>query len=306
MGQSHYSRRSPVDQPNRNDTELIYGVPLACPKCHRPLDRAGDTLRCQTCNSEYPIVEGRPHFLRPPHKWSPPAPEPGGRFRHFLAHPPHPARLAGEISTSGVSNDHRLLRDFLATIPDTERVLDLGSGQRRLRAGVLNLDVVPAPNVDIIADGHHLPFPDAVFRAIVLQSVIEHVLEPARMLAECARVLQPGGEIWVEAPFLYPVHDPSDYYRWTLAGLRYLVSSQFSVERSGTLMGPATALSLTWRAYANYRLRRFHWGVRNSVAWMTGWLKRLDGDEVMTAPPEIYAHTFVLGVKAQTQQESAN
>jgi SAM-dependent methyltransferase len=243
------------------------------------------------------MVDGHPHFIEPVGEWSPPALESGGWFRRFLANPPHPARFAGEISDSATKNDHRVLREFLATIPDSDRVLDLGSGDRRLRPGVLNLDVIAAPQVDVVADGHHLPFPDGVFRAIVLQSVIEHVPEPPQMLAECARVLQAGGEVWLEAPFLYPIHDASDYYRWTLSGLRYLVSKHFEVSRSGALMGPSSAFGLAWRAYSNWKLRRAHWAVRNSVAWMTGWLKLLDRDEVMSTPPEIYAHSYVLGVK---------
>jgi SAM-dependent methyltransferase len=277
----------------------LHGVPLACPKCHAVVNYDDGEIRCPSCDSSYPIVDGHPHFIKPLGEWAPPAPEPGGWFRRFLARPPHPARLAGENATSGVSNDHRLLRDFLATIPESEPVLDLGSGNRRLKPGVVNLDVIAAPQVDVIADGHHLPFPDGVFRAIILQSVIEHVLEPPQMLAECQRVLRPGGEVWVEAPFLYPIHDAADYYRWTLSGLRYLVSTQFEVSRSGALMGPSSALNLAWRAYANWRLRRIHWGVRNTVAWLTGWLRRLDGDQVMTEPPEIYALSYVLGVKSQ-------
>jgi len=280
----------------------VLGVPLACPKCHVNVNYDDGGVRCPRCNSLYPIVNGHPHFIEPLGEWSPPALESGSRFRRFLAKPPHPARFAGEISGSGTTNDHRMLRDFLATIPDSDRLLDLGSGDRRLRPGVLNLDVIASPQVDVVADGHHLPFPDGVFRAIVLQSVIEHVLEPPQILAECQRVLQPGGEVWVEAPFLYPIHDASDFYRWTLAGLRYLVSTHFEVSQSGALMGPASALSLTWRAYANWRLRRTHWAVRNSVAWMTGWLKQLDRDEMMSTPPEIYAHVFVLGVKSRGPQ----
>jgi hypothetical protein len=34
---------------------------------------------------------------------------------------------------------------------------------------------------------------------------------------------------------------------------------------------------------------------------MTAWLKSLDGDEELTEPPEIYALSYVVGVKPASQ-----
>jgi len=200
-----------------------------------------------------------------------------------------------------MTNDHRYLQEFLAGIPDAAKVLDLGSGERRLRAGIVNLDIAASPSVDIIADGHQLPFPDGVFDAVILQSVMEHVLEPETLLAECCRVIKPGGQIWVEVPFYYPIHDTADYYRWTLSGLRYVVSKHFEVGRSGAVMGPSSAFNLGWRVFVSWKLRRLHWGFRNTVAWMTAWLKTLDGDEVLPEPPAIYALSYVVGNKAASK-----
>lgn len=289
------SRRPPVAPLTSSATAR--GVPLACPACHGRLEEVGTALSCSICGKSYPLVDGRPSFVAEPRQWSPPVPESGGWFRRRLARPPHPARFAGELADSGTTNDHRYLREFLAGLPESARVLDLGSGERRLRPEIVNLDIVASPSVDVVADAHHLPFPDGSFDAVILQSVIEHVLEPEQVLAEAGRVLGLGGQIWVEAPFNYPIHDTADYYRWTLSGLRYVVSKHFEVSRSGALMGPASALNLSWRAFANWKLRRVHWGVRNAVAWTTGWIKLLDGDQVMSEPPETYAHSYVLGVK---------
>jgi SAM-dependent methyltransferase len=200
-----------------------------------------------------------------------------------------------------VTNDHRYLQEFLAGIPDAARVLDLGSGERRLRKGITNLDIVASPSVDIIADGHELPFPNGVFDAVILQSVMEHVLEPETLLAECSRVIKPGGQIWVEVPFYYPIHDTADYYRWTLSGLRYVVSKHFEVGRSGAVMGPSSAFNLGWRVFLNWKLSWLHWGFRNTVSWMTAWLKSLDGDEVLPEPPAIYALSYVVGTKPASQ-----
>jgi SAM-dependent methyltransferase len=45
-----------------------------------------------------------------------------------------------------------------------------------------------------------LPFADARFDAAVLQDVIEHVSDPARILGEIVRVLRPGGILYLSTP----------------------------------------------------------------------------------------------------------
>jgi SAM-dependent methyltransferase len=75
--------------------------------------------------------------------------------------------------------------------------------------------------IDRHDDIHSLGFPDGHFNAIVCWSVLEHVPEPERAIAEMRRVLKPGGGIWVQLPFLFPYHaDPHDFWRVTPSGLR--------------------------------------------------------------------------------------
>jgi len=50
------------------------------------------------------------------------------------------------------------------------------------------------------ADLAALPFADGVFDAVVLQDVIEHVADPARVLTQLARVLRPGGTLYLSTP----------------------------------------------------------------------------------------------------------
>ncbi len=55
----------------------------------------------------------------------------------------------------------------------------------------------------LAADGTRLPFSAGYFDAVLLDSVIEHVKDPAALLAECARVLKRGGIAFVVFPPFY-------------------------------------------------------------------------------------------------------
>jgi SAM-dependent methyltransferase len=64
-------------------------------------------------------------------------------------------------------------------------------GRRRLR----DLRLPPAPLV--CAGGEHLPFPDGAFDAVVSTATLEFTRDVHRVLAECARVLRPGGRAYL-------------------------------------------------------------------------------------------------------------
>jgi ubiquinone/menaquinone biosynthesis C-methylase UbiE len=108
-------------------------------------------------------------------------------------------------------------RHFLADLPVRVggRVLDVGCGTgalTRLLAGwpgigeVVGLDPAPAflakarehtrdlPHVAFQeGDGRALPFDGSAFDIVVFDSVLSHISEPDRALAEAFRVLRPGG-----------------------------------------------------------------------------------------------------------------
>ena len=53
--------------------------------------------------------------------------------------------------------------------------------------------------------GESLPFPDNFFDFILCHTVIEHVVDTGRVIAEMARTLAPGGAISLEAPnYIWP------------------------------------------------------------------------------------------------------
>lgn len=89
----------------------------------------------------------------------------------------------------------------------------------------LGLDMQPGDGVDVVGDVHKLPEDwSSRFDTVVCSEVLEHVERPWVALPELARVTKPGGHLIVTAPFCFPVHAyPSDYFRYTMEGLRVLM-----------------------------------------------------------------------------------
>jgi SAM-dependent methyltransferase len=114
-------------------------------------------------------------------------------------------------------------------------VLDAGAGAAPYRPLFAHCDYVTqdwpgsvhagARAPDIVADLHRLPVEEASFDAVVCTEVLEHVAEPAVVLAELRRVLRPGGSLLLTVPFVVELHEePDDHYRYTSHGLRGLLA----------------------------------------------------------------------------------
>ncbi|MBA3973554.1 MAG: hypothetical protein C0504_04955 [Candidatus Solibacter sp.] len=124
---------------------------------------------------------------------------------------------------------------FAAGLAGGARVLDAGAGESRhaeafARQQYVGVDLAIGDaawnyrRLDSIADLEHLPFPDASFDAALMIVTIEHLKEPAAVLAEIGRVLRPGAVILIVAPHQWEVHQaPHDYFRYTRHGLEYLL-----------------------------------------------------------------------------------
>ncbi|TAD89560.1 MAG: class I SAM-dependent methyltransferase [Alphaproteobacteria bacterium] len=140
---------------------------------------------------------------------------------------------------------------FLSLLGPAPRVLIIGGGA--LGAGVeqlyahpgirtLTFDVYASPLTDLIADGHSIPLADGSVDAVWIQAVLEHVVEPAQVVAEIHRVLVPDGVVYAETPFMQQVHEAAyDFTRFTESGHRWLFR-QFDEVAAGTVLGPGTAL----------------------------------------------------------------
>ena len=140
------------------------------------------------------------------------------------------------------------------------RILDVGCGHRQMESllgadtAYIGLDY-PTTHAkgysgcpDLFGDGQCLPFSEACFDAVIALDVLEHLPAPIQCIQEAARVLKTGGQLILQTPFLYPLHDmPHDFQRWTLPGLEILVQqSGFLITEqrvSGAPIETATALT---------------------------------------------------------------
>jgi SAM-dependent methyltransferase len=135
---------------------------------------------------------------------------------------PRPQELVRYLGEArrGLSAPRARLRELLALKPG-ERVLDLGCGAGHELAQ-LEEDGMTAVGVDASgvmlhasrarlgdqdlearlaqADGARLPFRDGVFDACRIERVLQHVADPAAVLAEAHRTLRAGGRIAVSEP----------------------------------------------------------------------------------------------------------
>ena len=135
-------------------------------------------------------------------------------------------------------------KKFLSKYDQSGVKLNLGSGPKKIGADVLNVDIHPYIGVDIVSDIHLLPLENDSVSMIVCDTVLEHVLEPEKVISEMYRVLKIGGLCYISTPFLYPYHpSPHDYTRWTSQGLDHLVNN-FTIVEKGVRCGIASTFSV--------------------------------------------------------------
>lgn len=139
-----------------------------------------------------------------------------------------------------------------------DRVLDFGCADAPYHrffvpgAEIVAADLAGNPRADLeLRDDGTVPIGDATFDAVLSTQVLEHVTDPALYLAECHRVLRPGGRLLLTTHGTMVFHpDPVDLWRWTSQGLRRVVEEAgFAVECFEGLVGlAATGLQLLQEA----------------------------------------------------------
>jgi SAM-dependent methyltransferase len=126
--------------------------------------------------------------------------------------------------------------------------------------------------VELRPDGS-VPIADGSVDAVFSSQVLEHVADPRTYLAECARVLRPGGRLLLSTHGIMVLHrDPVDLWRWTADGLRRIVADAgLEIVRFEGVMGlAATGIQLfqdgTHQRVPRPLLRPYLWLMQSLVS----------------------------------------
>lgn len=177
-----------------------------CTRCAGDLRHDGDALVCTACETPHEIRNGVPILL--------PLYDDALRTRYLAAYE--------EVARADLSVPFEYDRDtrhttLLRFIGDVggERVLDIGSSNgtylRELDADVRValdlalpfLEAIPpdAGIVPLCADAERLPVRPGYFDTIILSDVLEHLLEPERLMERLKRICRPDTRLIVHVPW---------------------------------------------------------------------------------------------------------
>jgi SAM-dependent methyltransferase len=218
---------------------------MACPFCHSELSWLSSAIECPKCRKNFLIKNGIPDFI--------------GRDiektgdSEFQSEQMFGTTFTGKLYNIGkkiLSSEYKPkdhVREFIRRIEEGKVIVELGSGNRRLNNDIINVDLFPFPNVDLTADIAKTPFGDAAIDYVILDTVLEHVPEPGKVIEELYRILKPGGKAVCITPFIFPYHGyPKHYSNFSKDGLEFLFQnfSECKVEMNiGPLSGLVNMLS---------------------------------------------------------------
>lgn len=142
--------------------------------------------------------------------------------------------LASQLPLEVIQNFNQQNRDHWVaskaqTVPADAIVLDVGAGTCRYRKefshcnyethdfkryeGYRNNKEGRYGEIDYISDITAIPVPENSYDAVLCTEVLEHVTEPIAALQEIARILKPGGRLFITAPLGSGLHQtPYHFY----------------------------------------------------------------------------------------------
>lgn len=287
---------------------------LVCPRCRSPLTAGTDSYRCTNseCGRLYPVIGGQPALVD---------------FDESII-------VEEELGTSAATSairrgeagglkrrvTHALLSDNRVAAVNAKRVIELaramsghpkvlmigagsqGEGTEELYADstlqLISFDIYASPLTQFVADAHQIPLADESVDAVWIQAVLEHLLDPGRVVAEIHRVLRPGGIVYAETPFLQQVHEGAyDFTRFTESGHRWLFR-RFEELDSGVVLGPASQLLWSVEHFVRGLFRSVTAGVIAKMILF--WLRYFDRIISRDYAGDAASAVYFLGRKSET------
>ena len=159
------------------------------------------------------------------------------------------------------------LRERLALVAGSARVLDLGCGVSPYRALCpaaahwVRVDLDPQVRPDVLARGERLPFADGVFDVVLSTQILGLVDDPWAVGREVARVLRRGGVALVSAPAAWPYDSAAVEHRWGVREIERVLPETLAVREVRVLGGmlglPFALLNVGVREAVRSAERRF-------------------------------------------------
>lgn len=84
---------------------------------------------------------------------------------------------------------------------------------------------------------------DGAYDYVVFTEVMEHLRKPFKAIDEIARILKPGGYLFLSVPFNFRIHGPlPDCFRFTEYGLQSMLEDDFEIVSLNALETPDRTL----------------------------------------------------------------
>lgn len=222
---------------------------LICLQCRSLLQHTDGALHCVSCNTIYVINDNGTIITTPildRKEYDEVLATGINRLKSFIKRYPRLftflSYTIGTVMYAGLSAKKAVRLSFQNSAEKNLYIINLGSGTRRYEQRVINIDIFPYKNVDIVADARMLPFPDNSLDMVISEFLLEHVPDPENVVKEITRVVKSGGYIYIAVPFLHPYHaSPDDFKRWTISALEKDFSA-FQPIKIGMRAGPVSAL----------------------------------------------------------------
>ncbi len=150
------------------------------------------------------------------------------------------------------------------------RVLDVGCGEKPYEplfaayaSSYIGVDPVENPRAELRGSVEALPVEDGSFDVVLCNQVLEHCDDPAQAVRELRRVTAPRGRVLASTHGVMPYHpSPTDYWRWTYAGLEklFVESASWASVRVTPASGTTACVGMIVAMNLDLALRRLHGG----------------------------------------------